>query len=126
MSERKPMFIIENHHIDRHIAAVGECLFMAHNSPPSSIRNRVELFFVQRTLTTQTSHTNMSLGFPEPDIRDERKSPHIVKLFISTKNLIDAPLKVVTRSNELNVFLAKTDLSRIVKNRILMQYLRPN
>ncbi len=28
--------------------------------------------------TTQTGHTNMNLGFPEPDSRDERKSPHIV------------------------------------------------
>ena len=26
---RKPMFIIQNYHIDRHKAAVGECLLMA-------------------------------------------------------------------------------------------------
>ena len=29
MSERKPMIIIQNYPIDRHKAAVGECLLMA-------------------------------------------------------------------------------------------------
>jgi hypothetical protein len=28
-------------------------------------------FFIQRTVSTQTGHRNMNLGFPKPDIRGE-------------------------------------------------------
>ncbi|MEY3287812.1 MAG: hypothetical protein RLZZ419_54 [Pseudomonadota bacterium] len=33
------MLIIQNHHIDRHKAAVGECLLMALNSQSSLLGN---------------------------------------------------------------------------------------
>jgi hypothetical protein len=36
---RKPIIFIQNHQIDRHKAAVGECLLMAHNSQSSLLAN---------------------------------------------------------------------------------------
>ena len=39
------MFIITIYQIDRHKAAVGECLLMAHNSQSSLLENRSGLVF---------------------------------------------------------------------------------